>query len=274
LGWTNLQFAQNSSASTFTTQGNDIIGSVLITDASGTEHTVNGFIKWRAPSGSVTTMVFQPTSGTNITLATNGTNGAASYTITDTKYIGLTFNGQTLSISSVPGTVSGNAATNGLLDALNNYLATFGKLSVADVSVNEGAGSATVTVTLSQSSTNIITVAYTTSDGTATAGLDYTATSGTLTFSAGQTSRTFTIPITNDALIESTETINITLSDPTNASILDGSGIVSIVDNDVCNITSVSVGNISIAENAGHAIFDVQGLENSYVSLYLTNGTA
>ncbi|MBP9850042.1 MAG: hypothetical protein KBC58_11460, partial [Flavobacterium sp.] len=238
LGWTNLQFAQNSTSNIFTTQGNDIIGSVLITDATGSEKTINGFIKWRAPSGQVTTMCFQPETGTNVTLATNGTNGTSTYIITDTKYIGLTFNGKTLSITGVPGTVSGNAATSGLLSELNAYLATFGKLSVADVSVNEGAGTATVTVTLSASSTNVITVAYTTSNGTATAGQDYTATSGTLTFTAGQTSRTFTISIINDITVESTETINITLSDPTNASILDGAGVVSIVDNDNCSLSS------------------------------------
>ena len=109
LGWSNLQFAQNSTSNIFVAQGNDIIGSVLITDASGSEKTINGFIKWRAPSGQVTTMCFQPETGTNVTLATNGTNGTSTYTITDTKYIGLTFNGRTLNISGVPGTVSGNA---------------------------------------------------------------------------------------------------------------------------------------------------------------------
>jgi len=207
LGWTNIQFAQNSSSNIFVAQGNDIIGMVLITDNNGVEHTVNGFVKWRAPSGSVTTLCFQPQTGTNLTLATNGNNGSATYNITDTKYIGLTFNGQTLTIpqsGNSAGEVTGNAATSGLLDLLNNYLATFGKLSVADVTVNEGAGTATVTVSLSASSTNTITVVYTTSNGTATAGSDYTAATGTLTFAPGQTSRTFTIleiPFTSHMLI-------------------------------------------------------------------------
>lgn len=260
LGWTNLQFFQNSSSTIFVAQGNDIIGSVLITDASGSEKTINGFIKWRAPSGQVTTMCFQPDTGTNITLATNGTNGSSTYTITASKYIGLTFNGKTLSISGVPGTVSGNAATSGLLDELNAYLATFPKLSVADTSVNEGAGTATVRVTLSASSTNVITVAYATSNGTATAGQDYTATSGTLTFSAGQISRTFTIPIINDTLVESTETINVTLTDPTNASILDAAGVVSIIDND-CS-PSTPAGSVAVqptcAVTTGTIVFTTQ----------------
>ncbi|MFM1852732.1 MAG: hypothetical protein RL164_49 [Bacteroidota bacterium] len=235
VGWSNVQFAQNSSSTIFVAQGNDITGMVLITDFNGVEHTIEGFIKWRAPSGQVTTMVFQPATNTNVTLATNGGNGSNSYTINSTKYIGLTFNGNSLSIPQTGNNalkVTGNAATSGLLDDLNAYLASFGKISIGDVTVNEGAGTATVTVTLSASSTNTITVNYATSNGTATAGSDYTATSGVLTFLAGQTSKTFTVSITDDATIESLENINITLSDPTNASILDGAGVVSIIDND------------------------------------------
>ena len=213
LGWTNVQFAQNSTANIFVAQGNDIIGMVLITDALGVEHTINGFIKWRAPSGQVTTMCFQPGTGVTATLATNGNNGSSTYTINDTKYIGLTFNGSTLTIPQTgnsAGEVTGNAATSGLLDLLNNYLATFPKISVSDVSVNENAGTITITVTLSATSTNVITVAYATSNGTATAGIDYTTTSGTLTIPANQLTATFTIPIIDDATLETNETINVT----------------------------------------------------------------
>lgn len=191
LGWSNVQFAQNSTSNIFVAQGNDIIGMVLITDNNGVEHTINGFVKWRALIGTVTTMVFQPGTGTNITLATNGSNGSSTYTITDTKYIGLTFNGQTLTIPQTGNgayEVTGNAATSGLLTLLNDYLATFGKLSVADISVNESVGNATITVTSSASSTSALTVVYTTSNGTATAGSDYTAVTGTLTIPAGQLS--------------------------------------------------------------------------------------
>ena len=54
LGFTNVQFAQNSTSTIFTAQGNDIIGMVLITDNSGVEHTINGFIKW---IGKLTTIL-------------------------------------------------------------------------------------------------------------------------------------------------------------------------------------------------------------------------
>jgi len=75
--------------------------------------------------------------------------------------------------------------------------------------------------------------AYTTSPGTATAGSDYTTTSGTLTFAPSQTSLNVSIPILNDATVEPNETVNLTLSSPTNASL--GSpnlATLTIVDND------------------------------------------
>ena len=252
LGWTNIQFAQNSTASIFTLQGNDIVGSVLITDASGSEKTINGFVKWRAPSGTVTTMCFQPTTGTNITLATNGTNGTSSYTITDTKYIGLTFNGQTLSITGVPGTVSGNAATSGLLDILNNYLATFPKLTVGNATVSEGTTSVNVPVTLSATPTSNVTVYFLLSDSTALITSDYLAATspaiGYITFLANTTTLTqnITIPIVNNAINEPTEFFKVILSDPTNASITDGLGIVTITDNDLAPTADAGPATASI----------------------------
>lgn len=138
LGWTNVQFAQSTSGTTFTAQGNDIIGMIYITDANGVEHTINGFVKWRAPSGTVTALVFSPSS--TAVLATNGSNGSSTYTISSTKYVGLIFNGMTLTIPTSgnnAGQVSGNAATSGLLTTLNDYLGTLPSISITDATVNK-----------------------------------------------------------------------------------------------------------------------------------------
>ena len=268
LGWSNVQFAQNSTSTIFVAQGNDIIGMVLITDNNGVEHTINGFIKWRTPSGgSPTTPVFQPEVGTNVTLATNSLNGSSTYLINETKYIGLTFNGSTLTISPVPGTVTGNAATNGLLDLLNSYLNLLPKISIQDVIVNENDGNVLITVTLSTSSSENVAVNYSTSDNTALSVVDYTSSIGSITFTPGQVSQTISIPIIDDFIPETLENFTITLSDPTNAAILDGSGIVSIVDNDTCTISSPS-GSVTAqptcATTTGTIVFATQsGVEFS-----------
>ncbi|MDB9492774.1 Calx-beta domain-containing protein [Dolichospermum circinale CS-534/05] len=78
---------------------------------------------------------------------------------------------------------------------------------------------ASYTVTLSQASNQTVSVYYATANGTATAGLDYTATNGTLTFAPGATSQVINIPILNDFLNEADETFTLTLSSPTNASL-------------------------------------------------------
>jgi Ca2+-binding RTX toxin-like protein len=78
---------------------------------------------------------------------------------------------------------------------------------------------ASYTVTLSQASNQTVSVNYATANGTATAGLDYTATIGTLTFAPGATSKVINIPILNDSLNETDETFTLTLSSPTNASL-------------------------------------------------------
>jgi hypothetical protein len=93
------------------------------------------------------------------------------------------------------------------------------KFSASAYRVVESSGMATITATLSAPSAFTITVDYGTSDGTALAGSDYVTTTGTLTFTPGLTLTTFSIPITSDALAEPDETVNLTLSGPSLASL-------------------------------------------------------
>ncbi|MBE9178060.1 hypothetical protein IQ268_05605 [Oculatella sp. LEGE 06141] len=86
--------------------------------------------------------------------------------------------------------------------------------------LSEGGGSAVITVTRTGSSTGVVTVNYATSNNTATAGQDYTAVSGTLTFNAGEISKTFAVPVTSDSLFESAEVIRLSLSSPGNGGTL------------------------------------------------------
>ncbi|NPV89323.1 MAG: hypothetical protein HPY50_00925 [Firmicutes bacterium] len=106
--------------------------------------------------------------------------------------------------------------------------------SSAAYSVAENGGSVTITVNRSGGSDGAVTVDYATSNGTATAGSDYTAASGTLSFADGETSKTFTVSITDDAVYEGGETVNLTLSNATGGADLGTSAaVLTITDNEV-----------------------------------------
>lgn len=112
------------------------------------------------------------------------------------------------------------------------------QLSIEDISFNEGDSNTTnqvATVNLSEASDQTITVKYNTTDSSAQADSDYTAKSGTLTFEPGETSQTITLAIAGDTLDEGQESFKINLSKPTNATISDNQGVVTILDNDKSN---------------------------------------
>ncbi|MFM8470686.1 MAG: Calx-beta domain-containing protein, partial [Limisphaerales bacterium] len=106
----------------------------------------------------------------------------------------------------------------------------------ATASVAENAGTVTLSVTRAGGSDGAVAVGYTTANGTATAGSDYTATSGTLSWASGDTaSKTITVLILNDTAVESSETFNVTLSTPTGGATLGtpASVTVTITDDDL-----------------------------------------
>ncbi len=108
-------------------------------------------------------------------------------------------------------------------------------LSIGNTTISEGdSGTAnmTFTVTLSQASTGTVTVKYATSDGTATAGSDYNAASGTLTFAPGVTSRTVTVAVRGDTLVEADETFRVLLSNASGATIASGTATGTITNDD------------------------------------------
>jgi hypothetical protein len=125
------------------------------------------------------------------------------------------------------------------------------KLTVSDVSTLEGSTGThaiTFTVSLSAASNQTITVNYATANDTAndtaTAGSDYQAASGTLTFAPGETSKTITVQVIGDRLAESNETFFINLSSPMNAVITDGQGTGTIVDDE----PRISISDVSKKE--------------------------
>jgi glucose/arabinose dehydrogenase len=110
-----------------------------------------------------------------------------------------------------------------------------GILSVGDtqVTVNESGRTANITVVRTGGSAGVATLDYTTLDGTARAGSDYTARSGTLTFADGVTSQVISIPILEDTLVEGNEVFSVAVDRPTGATLrAPRTGQITIVDND------------------------------------------
>jgi len=108
-------------------------------------------------------------------------------------------------------------------------------LAVTDATVLEGdrgSSKLAVAVTLSSASSQAITVSYRTVDGTALAKSDYSATSGTLTFQPGETSRTISVSIKGDRRREPDETFSVQLSNVVGATIGDGVATGTILNDD------------------------------------------
>jgi hypothetical protein len=148
----------------------------------------------------------------------------------------VTFNarlGETYTIS-VDGNVDAVTSRGSIKLNLNLIPRGIFVFSAAQYSVNEGAGTATITVKRNGGSTGAAYVQYWVTNGTAKAATDFTATKGTLTFAAGQTVKTFTVKITNDTLAEPTETINLRLNSATGGAILGTPYVATlkIIDND------------------------------------------
>ena len=107
------------------------------------------------------------------------------------------------------------------------------ELHVADATAHEGADvTLDFVVTLTRAPGSVVTVSYATSDGTATAGSDYTATRGTLTFAPGETTKTVPVPVLDDAIDEGEETMRLTLSSPSGVKLGDAVATGTISNSD------------------------------------------
>ncbi len=168
-----------------------------------------------------------------------------------------------LATATPTASVTGKVVTDGRLNvqAALNY-SGFGtppvipSMSIANVSMAEGNAGTSVmafTVTLSQAATTPVTVNYATSNGTALAGSDYVATSGTLTIAAGATTGTINVTINGDTTVEADETLIVTLSGASaNSTIGTATATGTITNDDVAppptGLPSISIASVSKAE--------------------------
>ena len=154
-------------------------------------------------------------------------------------------------------------------------------LSPATTSITEGdtgSQSLNFTVTLSVASTSTVTVNYATANGTATAGSDYTATSGTLSFAAGETSKTITVSVLGDKTVESNENFTLVLSSPSGATLgSTASATVTIIDNDSTTVLPSftvpgTLGNDFFIPSGGNNYLGGGGSDTYIISPYTLSG--
>jgi len=163
-------------------------------------------------------------------------------------------------------------------------------ISINDVTVNESAGTATLTVTAANgpSLSSYVEVDFITSNGTATSSTDYTQNSGTIRITSGDAgpiyfnsdeTSTITITIADDSVYEGSEQFDLTLSNIQNASgsFSDSSGRIIIIDNDLMPTVDFNVTNSSGAESVSSAALqvDLSAQSASVVTVdYTVTGTA
>ena len=179
------------------------------TATSGTDYVLGG-------TGTLTIPAGQTTASIPITIKAGTKGGTFSVTLSSPSSNALLASGHTSATVTV---VTGAA------------------LSIADQTVkeNDPSGQVTLTVTLLDPPATPVTVAYATHDGTATAGTNYTAASGTLTFPAGGGSgtslvQTVVVPILDDPAKTGSETFTVTLSNPQGAALARATATVTVLD--------------------------------------------
>ena len=219
-----------------------------------------------------------PTAGvmTLTQTAASATNTVVAYAVSGTATSGSDFTalsgtvtilaGATTATISIPiindAAVEGNETVIITLSSITSGLATLGTTLVATNTIfdndsplvtianttngNEaGPANGVMTVSLSAVSAGNAVIAYSVS-GTTTSGSDFTALSGTITILAGSTTRTISIPIIDDAIVEGSETVIVTLTSVTSGAVTLGATLIAtntVADNDAATVTVANTTN-------------------------------
>ena len=225
-------------------------GTLLINASGHLSGTVTG------PEGSA------PFSGGPITVtaagSVTGTIVEPGGSKTDISAIMLPSKDMIVGVNTITDPAAQGATTYGLFSLVKAPAIV--QFSGSSYSVSERAGAATVTVTRSGSTTGTVTLDYaTTAGGTAVAGKDYTAVSGTLSFGPGVMSRSFSVTVINNTIVDGPRTVNLTLSAPGGGAVLGTrpTAVLNILNEDVAGLVQFGAAAYSVKETAGSATITV-----------------
>ena len=261
LGLTKVDFVQNSSGAVFEIQGNDIPGLVRFVSITGQSLDIEGAIVWRVNSGS-TIEIFGFIPATTTSAVNLSTIGASNYVLDASSNIGMRPNGGTFAI--VDGdNISGNAASAGLLDALNDYLATVianrpaGSVTVNDESTTNSTPTLTGTVNYDTSvgetfTVNVDGVTYTTTSGISIVNQDWSLTLGAT--SIGTYEVTAVITDQSGYTLSNVGSLTISPPDITPPSITSGATGTDLVENTGSGQTIYTITATDAVGVTGYAI--------------------
>ncbi|MEP6849222.1 MAG: Calx-beta domain-containing protein [Acidobacteriota bacterium] len=191
-----------------------------------------------------------------------------------------------LSLANPTGGATIGPQSTAVMNIIDNDVQPSVQLSSSTYSTSENSVSATITVQRTNATENAVSVNYNTSDITAANGLcgafsghDYVATSGTVNFASGETSKTVDVPICNDSLFESTETFFFAINSPLGATLgATNQATVSINEDDTAPTVQFSTATVTAGENVGTLTFVVNrsgATENAFTVNFATaDGTA
>jgi urease beta subunit len=218
---------------------------VTLSEALSTQATVNYATASGTALGQGATADFTPTNGT-LTFAAGETTKTVTVAVVGDL---LDEDNETFRLvlsDAVGAAIADGEGTATIIDGDATPSLTINNVTVVEEVGTNPLRGMVFTITLSAASGRTVTVKYATSDGTATAGQDYNATSGTLTFAPGETTKTINVPIRSDSIQESDEKLTVTLSEATNATIGDGTGEGTIDDNDTG--PQISIADLTVTE--------------------------
>ncbi|QLE55097.1 Calx-beta domain-containing protein [Nostoc sp. TCL26-01] len=250
------------------------IAAVTVTRTNGNDGAVSAKINLKDGTAKA------PSDYNNTAITVNFADGETSKTVTIpivNDIIDESNETITLTLSNPTGGATLGTVSNATVSIIDDDPQPIIKLS-ANQTIVEGLTNpqnAGYTISLSNPSSQTITVQYTTANGTATAGSDYTATTGTLTFNPGDTSKVINIPILNDSVNEVDETFTLKLTSPTNATlgttntvtttITDtlSTAVTTTLPTNVENLTLTGTAAISGTGNAGNNILKGNSANNT-----------
>ncbi|WP_291414982.1 choice-of-anchor P family protein [Actinophytocola sp.] len=230
-------------------------GSAVLTAVLDQPSSTPVSVGWATQPGTATAADFTPSGGT-VTFAPGSTTAQVSVPVLGDATVE---DDETFSVELTEPTGAAIADGSGVVTILDDDAEpTPPTLSIGDVAVAEGSSGmtpATLTVSLSAPAGAPVTVAWATGAGTAEAPEDFTADGGTLTFPPGTTSATVRVAVVGDTAREDDETFTVELTEPTGATIADGSGVVTILDDDAAEPTepTLSIADATVTEGAGRA---------------------